>query len=393
MLHNPSLSVKAFASPTRYYQGPDITRLVAPDVFVAVGRKPLVIGGPQALGALRGHGLARALEEKGVTPVLEEFGSDQPWGRECCDEEVNRLIKIAELNCCDTIIGAGGGKAIDTGKAVSDRMRVPMISYPTTASTDAPTSSLSVMYTPGGRFKEYRFYSRAPDAVLVDTAIISEAPARYLACGIGDALSKKFEVEACYTSGHENQIVKPVGGRSPLAGLGLSDLLYEILWSWGRDAMMAARRKAVTAALEAVVEGAVLISGLAFESGGLAAAHSVYDGLTLVEAKMRPHQYHGELVHFGTCVQLVLEGRPRDLIHDVFTFGHEIGLPETFEEIGLKEIEDEDLWKVAEKTAAISETIHKMAIEVTPQKVFDAMKVADGIGKTVSRQTPRALYA
>jgi glycerol dehydrogenase len=248
------------------------------------------------------------------------------------------------------------------------------------------------MYTTDGKFSEYRFYSRSPDAVIVDTKIIAEAPARYLACGIGDALSKKFEVEACYTSGHNNQIMKPCKGCSPLVGIYLADLLYEFLNRWGTEAMASAKHKVVTPALEAIVEGSILISGLAFESGGLAAAHSVYDGLTCLESKMRPHQYHGELVHFGTCVQLILEERQSDLIHEVFTFGHQIGLPETFEEIGLKEITDEEIWKVAEKTTDKTETIHKMVIEVTPQRVFDAMKTVDEIGRVLSGQIPRVSY-
>jgi glycerol dehydrogenase len=386
MVHNPTLLVKAFASPMRYYQGPDVTKLVAPEIFAALCKKPLIIGGPQAQDALKRHGLHQALKDRGIAYMFEEFG------RKCCEDEVDRLVRVAELNGCDGVVGAGGGKAIDTGKAVGNKMQIPVISYPTTASSDAPTSSVSVIYTPDGKFSEYRFYSRAPDAVVVDTNIIAEAPARYLACGIGDALSKKFEVEACYTSGHNNQIMKPCEGCAPLVGIYLADLLYEFLKRWGTEAMASAKHKMVTPALEATVEGSILISGLAFESGGLAAAHSVYDGLTCLERKMRPHQYHGELVHFGTCVQLVLEDRQSDLIHEVFTLGHQIGLPETFEEIGLKEITDEDIWKVAEKTTNETETIHKMAIEVTPQRVFDAMKTVDQIGRVLSKQIPRASY-
>lgn len=392
MYVKPTLFTKAFASPMRYYQGPETSKKIVPKVVSALGSKSFIFGGHNALKTLEKNQLYKAIKRCEIDYVVEEFGRDQIYGKECCDEEVNRLSKIAETHDCDVIIAAGGGKAIDTGKAVGDKLKIPMISFPTVASTDAPTSSLSVIYTAEHRFKEYRFYNKSPDAVVVDTKIIAEAPARYLACGIGDAFSKKYEVESCYKAGKNNQIVKPISGFSPLLSVNLANYLYNILLMWGREAMLDAKNNVVSPALEAVVEGNILLSGLAFESGGLAAAHSIYDGLTVLEDKMKPHQYHGELVHFGTCVQTVLEGQPRDVVHDVFKFGHEIGLPETFEEIGLKDVTEEDLWKVAEKSTTEGETIHKMDLNITAEKVYYAMKSADRIGRNISKNIPRTPY-
>lgn len=392
MLYKPSILTKAFASPMRYYQGSGVTRKIASKVISTLGEKPLVFGGSGALHALRKHLLFQTLMENGVDYTVEEFGKSQAWGKECCDEEVDRLSRVALENGCDVIFSAGGGKALDTGKAIGNKIRLPIISFPTIASTDASTSSLSVMYDEEHNFKEYRFYERSPDVVLVDTKMIAEAPARYLACGIGDSFSKRFEVDACYNSGNNNQIVKPMGGYSPLFSVNMALLLHNLLKTWGEAAMLAAKHDIVSPALEAIVEGNILISGLAFESGGLAAAHSIYDGLTTIENKMRPHQYHGELVHFGTCVQVVLEGQPHDIVHEVFKFGHDIGLPETFAEIGLIDVTDEDLWRVAEKATAKEETIHKMPFDVTPENVFYAMKAADEIGKGISKDVPRASY-
>jgi glycerol dehydrogenase len=107
---------------------------------------------------------------------------------------------------------------------------------------------------------------------------------------------------------------------------------------------------------------------------------------------MKPRQYHGELVHFGTCVQVVLEDQPRDVVYDVFRFGHEIGLPETLGEMGLADATDEDLWRVAEKATAEGETIHKMSMKVTPEKVFHAIKATDRIGQNISKEITRASY-
>ena len=77
-----------------------------------------------------------------------------------------------------TIIGAGGGKVLDTARAVAADLRLPVVNCPTVASSDAPCSALSVIYTEEGVFQEYRFYRKNPDLVLVDTQVIAQAPPR-----------------------------------------------------------------------------------------------------------------------------------------------------------------------------------------------------------------------
>ena len=74
----------------------------------------------------------------------------------------------------------------------------------------------------------------------------------------------------------------------------------------------------VTAALVKTVEANTLLSGLGFESGGLAAAHAVHNGLTAV-----PHtqaMMHGEKVNFGTLTRFAMEDRPTAEIDDLVAF-------------------------------------------------------------------------
>ncbi|MCJ7608787.1 glycerol dehydrogenase [Candidatus Bathyarchaeota archaeon] len=379
MMYEPSSKMKIYASPMRYYQGPGILGEVSGRIFKNLGGSLFVFGGRRALGALESHGFYRSIRAQDLTYVIEEFGG------ECCDAELEKLSKTA-LDCsCSVVVGAGGGKALDSAKAVGSRLGLPVVCVPTIASTDAPTSSLSVMYDERHEFVEYRFYDHAPMIVLVDTEVIAEAPVRYLACGIGDAFSKKWEVEACYSSGGINQIVKPVEGYSPLVGLCLADATDRILRRYSREAFLSVSARKASPAVEAVVEACILLSGLSFESGGLAAAHSVSNGLTLIEDQMKPRQYHGELVFFGTCVQLVLEDRPRSSVNEAFSFGHQVGLPMNLSDLGLSNISSEDLWRISEKTVAEGETIHKMPFKVTAEAVYNAIRAADAIGRAFAR--------
>ena len=87
----------------------------------------------------------------------------------------------------------------------------------------------------------------------------------------------------------------------------------------------------VTPALERLVEANTLLSGLGFESSGLAAAHAIHNGLTTAAGT---HAYlHGEKVSFGLMTQLVLEGQPRSVLHQVLKFATDVGLPVTLEQI------------------------------------------------------------
>jgi glycerol dehydrogenase len=271
-------------------------------------------------------------------------------------------------------VGIGGGKTMDTAKAVAHPAGLSLVIVPTIASTDAPTSALSVVYDEHGAFLEYRFFERNPDAVIVDTAIIAGAPVRFLVAGIGDGLATYFEAEA--SSRTRKQAM--AGGAPTSAALTLARLCYDTLLEHGLAARLAVERGAVTPAVEKVVEANTLLSGLGFESGGLAAAHSIHNGLTALEGTH--HYWHGEKVAFGVVAMLMLEERPAAVVEEVVDFCLEVGLPVTLEDIGLEGVGREDLEKVAEAACAEGETIHNEPFEVYPRMVVDAMIAADAFG-------------
>src|SRR4029078_9032857 len=137
-------------------------------------------------------------------------------------------------------------------------------------------SALSVIYTEEGVVQEYRIYRRNPDLVLVDTHVIAQSPARLLVAGMGDALATWFEAKTCVDGNVRNMR----GGASTQSALALAELCYRTLLNDGAEALQDAETKVVTPALERLVEANTLLSGLGFESSGLAAAHAIHNGLT-----------------------------------------------------------------------------------------------------------------
>ncbi len=294
---------------------------------------------------------------------------------ECCEEELSRVSVLLAEKQIDVLIGMGGGKTIDTAKIVADRARIPVIIVPTIASTDAPCSGCAVVYTKDGVFDRVCYQKANPAAVLVDVNIIAAAPVRFLVSGMGDAVSTWFEARSC----ERTQSANECGGHSTASGLAIAKLCYETLLNFGVAAKIASERHIVTPALDRIVEANILLSGLGFESGGLASAHSIHNGLT---ALAETHScYHGEKVAFGVVAGLVLTDATRDECETVFSFCEDVGLPTTLADIGLGNVGREVLMTAAEKASAREQPIHHEAVTITPEKVLHAMLAADAIGR------------
>lgn len=168
------------------------------------------------------------------------------------------------------------------------------------------------------------------------------------------------------------------GGLPTKAALTLAKLCFDTLLADGEKAMFAAQKCVCTKAVENIIEANTYLSGIGFESGGLAAAHAIHNGLTVLE---ECHDlYHGEKVAFGTLVQLFLENAPMEEIDEVLFFCKNIGLPTSLEDLGVSSIEREKLLEVAKLACAPGETIHNMPFEVTPEKVLAAILAADNYG-------------
>ncbi len=351
--------------PGRYVQGYQaFTRLGAE--LARFGKRGLSILAPSAH-----QNLLDELQAQSAAVHLEW----ELFNRECCEPEIERLAAKGKAGRCEFIVGIGGGKTIDTSKIVADRLAVPVAVVPTIASTDAPCSSCAVVYTEGGEVVSSIYQRKNPNLVLVDTGIIARAPVRFLVSGMGDALATRFEAEACRQSRSNNE----AGGKGSMTGHALAQLCYDTLIEYGLAAKISCEAQAVTPALEHIVEANTLLSGLGFESGGLAAAHSLHNGLTVLAPTHG--YYHGEKVAIGVLASLFLTDRPNALIDEVYGFCESVGLPTTLADIGLSAVSRDDLRRVADRACAEGEFIHHEPVDVTPDSVVAALLAADGEGR------------
>lgn len=362
--------LKVFCSPSRYVQGPLATDELGEQMStIGLDGPAYIVASGRAVRSLSAR-WQRTLERAGISYQIGEFGG------ECCDPEIDKHVDRAER--ARVIVGVGGGKTLDTARAVAGRLGVPVVNCPTLASSDAPCSALSVVYTTEGVFDRLIFYPTNPDLVLVDTSLVARAPARFLVAGMGDALATWYEARTVMEAGKANQ----VHGGTTLAAGALAQLCCRTLYADGQAALAAVAANAVTPALERIVEANTLLSGLGFESGGLAIAHSVHNGLTTAQAT---HSFlHGEKVSFGLVVQLVVEGRPVAELDQVIRFCRAVGLPTTLAELHLRADDEPTLQTIAERTVAPGENAHNEPFDVTAEMIFDGIRAADGYARDVS---------
>lgn len=213
--------------------------------------------------------------------------------------------------------------------------------------------------------------------MLIDTQLVANAPVQFLVAGIGDALATWIEARASAKAAATTM----AGGLATQAGTALAELSWRIIHENALSALDAVRDGIVTPALESLVEANTLLSGLGFESGGLAAAHAIHNGLT---AAPQTHGLtHGQKVNIGSLTQLVLEGAPRAEIEDFVEFTTRVGLPNTLTEIGLSPDDTRALEAVAAAATVESETIHSMPFPVTADDVVAALTSIERLSRSI----------
>ena len=154
-------------------------------------------------------------------------------------------------------------------------------------------------------------------------------------------------------------------------------VLHEPVLAKGVNAKLAAEKGLCTKDVEDVIEANTLLSGLGVQNTSCAGAHSIAEGITVLEpcAKL----LHGEVVAFGILVQLIVEGAPKEEIDEMYDFFNKVGLPSTFADLGIADATDEDIMKVAEASMHSYWDVEPFA--VNPRMIADAIILADALGK------------
>jgi glycerol dehydrogenase len=355
--------------PGKYIQGEGAI-VELPALVESLGERGLILASPSVRSkVLPGCGV----DWNACSIPIEVFRG------ECCEKEVRRLSAVIAEMRADVLVGMGGGKTIDTAKIAADRAGIPVIIVPTIASSDAPCSGCAVLYSEDGVFEAVCYQKANPAIVLVDVRIIASAPVRFLVAGMGDALSTWFEARSCERTRSPNEC----GGYTTAMGLGTAKLCHEILLRDGAAAKLACEKQVVTPALERIIEANTLLSGIGFESAGLAAAHSFHNGLTALE---ETHSfYHGEKVAFGVLAGLQLSQAPAEEVAAVTSFCEEVGLPTTLADIGLGDADRGRLMEAARKACAPGQPIHHEGGVITPERLCNAMLAADALGRDKRR--------
>ena len=358
---------RGFVAPGQYMQGQGVLSRMH-EFTARLGKVSLVI--VSAGGAKR---LAGVLEENAKNAGEQVFHT-AVFAGECCRAEIDRLTALAQEKHAEVIVGVGGGKVLDTAKAVAHYADLPVVIAPTTASSDAPCSALSVVYHEDGSLDTLLHLRRNPDVVLVDSAVIVTASPRLFAAGMGDAMATYYEMRACRRGDQLNHI----GRKITLAAEAIAAQCAKTLFADGPLALEAVKEHVCTLAVENVIEANTLLSGLGFESGGIGAAHPINNGLAELPAT-HPY-YHGEKVAFATICQLVLEHAPEEEVEQVLRFHTRVGLPVTLSGLGIEALSEEELSLVA-AIADSDPCTHRLPVEVDAAAIAAAVKTADRLGR------------
>ena len=363
---------RVMVAPQRYIQGPGVLNHIDRYLSLMSIHRVGILASKRGLAA-EGQRIADKLKSSNIESVETIFEG------ECSLVEIEKHVAVLADEKLDCLIAVGGGKPVDAGKSIAYRLDVPVVIAPTLASNDAPCSALSVLYTPEGANDGVEFYPTNPAMVIVDTEVIAEANERYLVAGMGDAMATWYEARICLNN---PQALTPIGARPTLASCAMGEVCAHTLLEHGEAATRAVVANVCDDSLERVVEANTLLSGIGFESGGLALAHPMALAFTQID-RIHHNYLHGEMVAMGTLIQLVMEAsKDADKIARFFA---RVGLPVHMDQLSLSPKATDALDTIIE-FALKNKNAHYMPMPVTAASLREAMLNANDLGLKISAE-------
>lgn len=333
--------------------------------FLKENTKVAVLYGNKAYKAAKVY-VEEALKEAKLDVVVCEN-----YGNEATYENVEKILHLDRIDEVEAFIAIGGGKCCDTVKYAADKMDLPVYTIPTIASTCAAVTKISIMYNSDGSFKDIPKLKQPPVHCFIEPRIICDAPLQYLWAGIGDTMAK--HVESVFSARNDE-----LDYASEL-GIKIGENCYYPMLRDGVKALEDAKKHIVSPQLERVIQNILITTGSvslsvdpAYNS---ALAHALFYGLTVREHIEKNH-LHGEVVSYGTLVQLMMD-KQYDMLEKTYQFHKKTGLPTCLKDLEL-DIK-EDLNDILEKAECNSELEH-VPYPVTKDLIYQAMKDLEEYG-------------
>ena len=345
------------------------------NLIPALTRRPALLGRSQATADLRNQ-LQSDLNTIGVNSIQVELEYH------CCEHDLQRLQDTLNSHGCDGVIAAGGGKVLDAGKLLADRLKLSCITVPLSAATCAGWTALSNIYSTDGAFERDVALQRCPDLLVFDHSLVRQAPARTLASGIADALAKWYEASVSSGASNDGIIQQAVQ---------MARVLRDQLLLDAKEALENPKSEAWVRVAEACGLTAGVIGGLGGAQCRTVAAHAVHNGLTQLPACH--HVLHGEKVGFGILVQLRLEERlggsqlAAQARRQLFPLLHDMGVPVTLENLGLGQAGLHELQQACQFACRTGSDLHHLPFPVSETELLEAF-VSTQSG--VAAPTPQA---
>ncbi len=347
-------------SPKRVIRGESAWRK-AQKYIPDICKNPLIIGRSSATKSIR-NTLKNDLLNIGLNPTTFELEYD------CCDSDIYKAYKTSKINSCDGIIATGGGKVLDAGKLIADKLSINCITVPLSASTCAGWTALANIYSTEGAFIKDISLKKCPDLLIFDHQLVRSAPSRTLASGIADALAKWYEASLTSNSSKDGFVQQAVQ---------MARVLRDQLFLNGYEAFTDPQSNSWVTVAEGCALTAGIIGGLGGAKCRTAAAHPIHNGLTQLTYENKP--LHGELVGLGTVLQLHLEELnsnsqlPKQAKTQLISFLSKLNLPLSIESIGLKNTNNNELIKACRFTCETNSDIHQIPFTVNEKNLLRAI--------------------
>jgi glycerol dehydrogenase-like iron-containing ADH family enzyme len=356
----PAMLQAQAIAPRQVLRGPGAWLQALP-ALRALFQRPLLLGRSTATAPMR-EALLGDLQAAGLQPIPAQLRFD------CCEEDLADLQALVSQKGCDGVIACGGGKVLDAGKLLADRLGLACVTVPSSAATCAGWTALANIYTPEGAYRRDVALQRCPELLVFDHNLVRQAPAATLASGVADAMAKWYEASVASGNSTDGLVQQAV----QMARVLRDQLLL--------DATTALEDNSSEAWVR-VAEGCALSAGVIGGIGGArcrtVAAHAVHNGLTQLHASHG--RLHGEKVGFGILVQLRLEerlagsGLAGQARRQLLPFFRQLGLPVQLSDLGMADASLRELEAVASFVCQPGSDLHQLPFAVSVPELLAAL--------------------